>query len=195
MSDLARLDHRLDKLRRIADIRGNPHRRDAHRSTIGGAVAPGLFRGVAGEDHVDCALGRRAEQILRTLGAHYGFPIDQALGEHRRLDLACAFHQQLADQDRLFSVIGDGAGRHVWRDGLVGVGVFQGGDGTETLLHLLAAQGLGRHAQSVAQGQTVEGAKGAICRGHFDAPNCRCRRKCSGSSRLSTYSMKRSRRS
>jgi hypothetical protein len=33
---------------------------------------------------------------------------------------------------------------------LVGVGIFQAGNGTEALLHLLTAQGLGGHAQGIA---------------------------------------------
>jgi len=148
-----------------------------------------------GEDHIDGALGRRAQQVLGAFGAHSRFPVDQASRKYARLDRALAFHQQLADEDRLLGVIGDGAGGHVRCDGLVGVGIFQAGDGTEARPDLLATQRLGGHAQGIAQRQTVEGAEGTIVRAHFVAPNCKCRRKCSGSSRLSTYSMKRSRRS
>ena len=93
MGDLARLDHRLDKPPRVADIGGDAHRGDAHGRAIGGAVAPGFFRGMAGEDHVDRALGGRPEQVLGAFGAHVCFPIDQALGKHGGLDLALALHQ------------------------------------------------------------------------------------------------------
>ena len=93
MGDLACLDHRLDKPRRVADIDGDAHRGDAHGRTIGGAVAPGFLRSMTGEDHVDCAFGGRPEQVLGTLGAHPRFPVDQALGKHGGLDLALALHQ------------------------------------------------------------------------------------------------------
>ena len=99
--------------------------------------------------------------------------------------------QQLADQDRLFGVVGDRALGHIGGDRLIGTGIFKVGDFAEARLDLGAAQGLGRHAQRVAQGQAVERAKRTIERGHFEGPNCRCRRKCTGSSRLSTCSMKR----
>ncbi len=195
VGDLARLDHRLDKLCRVAHIHGDAHGRDAHGGAIGGAVASGLLGRVPGKDQVDGTLGRRPEQILGALGAHPCFPVDQPLGEYGGCDLALALDQQLTDQDRLFSVVGDGARGHIRCDGLVGASRFQGSDGPEALLHLLTAQGLGRHTQGIAQGQTVEGAEGAGLRGHFEDPNCKCRRKCTGSSKLSTYSMKRSRRS
>ncbi|MNP03314.1 hypothetical protein D3C76_951970 [compost metagenome] len=105
--------------------------------------------------------------------------------------MAFAFEQQLTNQNCLFGVIGDRALGHIGGDRLIGASIFKVGDVAESRLDVGAAQGLGRHAQRVAQGQAVERAKRTIERGHFEGPNCRCRRKCTGSSRLSTCSMKR----
>ena len=191
VSDLAGLHHGANKALRIGDIRRDADRCNAHRCTIGGAVTPGLFRRVAGEDHFDRAFGRRAEQILRALGLHRGFPFDQTLREDGRFDVAVAFDQQFADQNRLFGVIGDRAFRHVRGDRLQWPGILQIGDLAEARLDGFAVQRLRRHAQRVAEGQAIKSTEGTVERGHFDSPNCRCRRKCTGSSRLSTSSIKR----
>ncbi len=100
------------------------------------------------------------EQILRALGLHLGFPLDQALREDRRFDAALAFDQQLTDQNRLFGVVGDRAFGHVGGDRLQGTGVLQIGDLAEAGLDGFAVQRLRRHAQRITEGQAVETHRG-----------------------------------
>ncbi|MNG04637.1 hypothetical protein D3C84_877830 [compost metagenome] len=128
---------------------------------------------------------------MRALGLHRSFPFDQALREHRRFNPTRAIDQQLTDQNGLFGVVGDRALGHVRGDRLIRAGVLQITDFTEARLDFGAAQRLCRHAQRIAQGQSIKGAQGTVKQGHCVFPNCRCSRKCTGSSRLSTCSMKR----